>query len=384
MAVVARYFSNSAAGAGDGTTWADRAALLSTGAFSTVITGFDFSGSDSLLCYIEGGKTYTITNDLAAADFSVAALTIANPLILHGCDSSGNALEPPDPDWTSDQPAWDDSALPDLTTTTNIYHINVATGLVHARLIKFTGSGRNAGLTTGVSADWCVAINSTSNASASTMVGNAAISNSVLKCTGTSYSTVTSLASVSHTNTRIEGVTGSSGNRHGVQIDSNGFNGLIRCTIIGCGGNGVHYSSGSASQTGIITQCTIANNGAKGILLNSTASQTGNWTIRNNIITGHSTNGIDAASARVLCQSNRLRDNGTNFANFGNYPTDFNYVTDAADADEYTDAGNGDYRIKHNATIAEMGYGVSVAKPTPEQVGAAMWDDTYSPHRTLT
>ncbi len=88
MATVTRYFSTAGAGTADGTSWANRAALFSGGAWSTVITGFNFTGSDSLECRI-GPGSYTITASLASGLFANAP-TVSNPLILQGCDSSGS------------------------------------------------------------------------------------------------------------------------------------------------------------------------------------------------------------------------------------------------------------------------------------------------------
>lgn len=358
MAVVTRYFSTTGAGAADGTTWADRAALLSAGAFSTVITGFDFSGSDSLLCYV-GPGTYSITNDLAAADFSTAAPTAANSITFHGCDSSGNALSPPDPDWTSDQPAWDDSTLPEFATTTNIRSLNLTAQTAYARLIKFTATGANQTSVNGTQLTWCTVSNSSAN-SAAAAVGTGSLYNCVVTCTGSSYGQVYAMAAgnTAH-NVRVVGVAGSSGNRIGIQMDGNGTFSISRCTVISCGGVGISWASGTTSPSASIVRCTIANNGGKGILLNSTASQTQLYQIIGCCITGNGTNGIDASASRVMCFGNRLRDNTTNFANFGNHSTDNNYVTDSDDATEYVDSSGGDYRIKSTAAIWGQSYGVS-------------------------
>lgn len=66
MAIVIRYFSTASAGSGDGTTWADRAVFFTGGAYSTVLTNFDFSGSDTLHCYL-GPGTYGIGETLGSS-----------------------------------------------------------------------------------------------------------------------------------------------------------------------------------------------------------------------------------------------------------------------------------------------------------------------------
>lgn len=356
MAVVTRYFSTAAAGDGLGLDWDNRAQLHNAGTWSTVLTGFDFSGSDSLLCLI-GPGTHTITTNALASGLFSNPPSLANPLVLHGCDSSGVALEPPDAGWVSAEAAWDDSTLPVLATTTNIRTFNAALHTVFARLIKLTGSGCNQPMSTGVHFDWCTITNSTSNASTQAQ-SSGILTNCVLQCTGSAYAAVAGVNSVAHFNSRFVGVTGSSGNRHGVNIDGNGFNVIAGCTVVGCAGNGIHYASGNTTQSGLIINSTIANNGANGILLNSTASQTLNWTIRNNCITGNGAYGIDASAARVFSANNRLRDNTSgNYTNFGNHPTDLDYTTDSDDATEYVDSGAGDYRIKNTAAIWGGGYG---------------------------
>ena len=75
MAIVTRYFSTASAGAGDGTTWANRAILFTGGAWSTVITGFAFNGSDSMVARI-GPGTYTVTVGMASGLFANPTVTV--------------------------------------------------------------------------------------------------------------------------------------------------------------------------------------------------------------------------------------------------------------------------------------------------------------------
>src|SRR5690606_38306544 len=123
-----------AAGDETGSSWANRATLFSEGNWSTVITGFDFSGSDSLKCLI-GPGTYTCSQALASGLFANAP-TAANPLILHGCDGSGVALTPSNPGWVSAQPVDWDSGLPLIATSTNTTVSNLANSVL--RLLKIT------------------------------------------------------------------------------------------------------------------------------------------------------------------------------------------------------------------------------------------------------
>lgn len=371
MAVVTRYFSTTAAGAGDGTTWADRAQLHNAGTWSTVITGFNFAGSDSLKCFI-GPGTHTITTNALSGGLFANPPTVANPLVLHGCDSSGVELSIPEPGWVSAEAAWDDSTLPVLATTTNIRTLNTTLYTVIARLIKFTASGCNQASILSTSLDWCTVISSTANSSAAAF-SSGILTNCVVKCTGSSYSLIGAVASSLFFNSRFEGVTGSSGNRNGITIDGNGVQTVIGCTVVGCGGAGIKYISGSAAQSGVIANCTIANNGSDGISLNSTASQTNNWHVRNCCITGNGGYGIDANVARTFLAGTRLRDNTSgNLTDFVNHPIDMSvYTTDSDDATEYVDSGAGDYRIANTAATWGLGYGAG-DEPAAGSGGSAL------------
>ena len=359
MALTVRYFSTTGAGAADGTTWADRAELFSSGNWSTVLTGFDFS-ANAMEARVEGGLTYTCSQALASGLFTNAP-TAANPLIVHGCDSSGNRLTPSNPDWVSAQPVDWDSGLPVIATTTNIVTTSLAnTVWLHC---KFTASGRNGAI---ISAhaymEWCVGENSTANTSAQgvSTSANAYSTRCAWTCSGSSYASVVSGAAAM-SQCRISGVAGSSGNRRGVDANQ-ATTTLVECAILGVGGDGVIYSGSSTSQQVHARNCVIANVGGTGFKSGSTASQTAWYDLSGCIITGCGAYGADAQSAgRLVAANNRLRDNTSgNFNGFGNYPTDLNtYTTDAADSDDYVDASGGDYRIKNTAAIWGQGYGVA-------------------------
>lgn len=366
MALTVRYFSTTGAGAADGTTWADRAALFSTGNWSTVITGFDFS-TNAMEARIEGGLTYTCGQTLASGLFTNAP-TVVNPLILHGCDNAGARLAIPDPDWVSAMPAFTDTTLPVINSTTNV-SMNLATCAL--RLIKFTSSGRNGGtVIAGQSLDWCVVANSTSNASASAMSlsGLTWASNSVFSCSGSSYSAVAIVAGGHLVNVRVVGNAGSSGNRDGIATATTGNRIIARTTIVSNGGRGLAYTGSNAGVTLQVSQCVFAGNAGDQIVMPNTASQTAVSTIERSMLTGGGAYGINpgGANTNLLVTGCRLRDNTSgNFGTFGNYPTDLdNYTTDSDDATEYVDASGGDYRIKYGSAIWGKGYGVA-DQPAP-------------------
>jgi hypothetical protein len=368
VAIVTRYFGVTAAGAEDGTTWADRAALFSAGNWSTVITGFNFAGSDSLLALI-GPGSHTCGQSLAAALFANAPIQ-ANPLILHGCDSSGVALVPSDSGWVSAEGAWSDASLPVIATTTNIQTINLPACIL--RFLKFTASGRNGQIVGGTSQgtlyEWCQFVQSTSNTSASVFNGDVAavFRNCVLSVTGSSFLAAFRLnGGTLVENCLLTGVTGSSGIRAGVQYggafaNANSPASVIGCTIRGFGGNGIGSDTSSAAQVFAVARCTIVGNGGSGIATDSDASQTSLHTFVGNVIAGNGAYGINAQSAgRVVATGNRLRDNTSgNINGIGNYPDNLgNTVSAGTDAAEFVNVAAGDYRIKYGSSLWGNGLG---------------------------
>ena len=356
MAIVTRYFSTSGAGANDGTSWANRTTFFTGGAYSTVITGFNFAGSDGMLAYV-GPGTHTITAALASGLFSVAAPTAANPLFIHGCDSSGVELTPPDPDWNSAAADWDDSGLAVLATTTNVF----TSTLAHCffRLLKFTASGitTSALLSTMGRIDWCSIVQSTSNTGALAFTGQC--SNSIIAMTGANYRA--GLLPVSGNiavNVRINGITGSGGNRDGVDLGNTVDPALIRVTSVGHGGNGIFMTGGTGANAHIL-RCSAIDNGGSGIKLSSVASQTLQQRVINCLCTGNGAYGLDGQSAaNMWMANNRFRDNTSGNTNgLGNYPSPGEYTTDSDDATEFVDSAGGDYRIDNAAATWGGNYG---------------------------
>jgi len=358
MALTTRYFSTAAAGVGDGTTWADRAELLPSGNWASVITGFDFS-ANAMEARIGPGN-YTCSQVLDTTTITTDPTT-ANPLVMHGCDSSGNLLSPPDRDWTSDQPAWSDATLPVIATTTNINTISLANCFL--RLLKFSASGCNGAVLNLMSGiEWLHVINTTSNSGSIAVARLYVITNSVLSCTGSSYSSIIwSDQNVGYlfNNLRVTGVTGSSGTRHGIII--NAFSptaSITRTLIASVGGVGFHMTGAAAPD--LLSRCTIINCGSDGVRIVRSAAG-----LREVVVHCYIANcggyGINMSSSTGLFSlHNRFRDNTSgSLTGLGNLPEYDSYTTDSDDATEFVDAGTGDYRIKSGSVIHGNGYGVS-------------------------
>ena len=372
MAITTRYFSTSSAGAADGTSWANRAQLINAGTWSSVITGFNFSGSDTLLCLI-GPGTYTVTAALASGLFANAP-TVANRLMFHGCDSSGVRLVPP-LGWSSAQADWDTSGLPVFNTTTNVPTFNLAN--FAGRMLSITASAATSVIGTGLWFDWCYFSCSTSDTTTN-IIANVVLRvyNSILKMTGASFRAAALISANRLRNCRIiNGGGATSGNRHGIEFTGTGQTGIVEfCTIAGFQGDGIGTSASTTTAAlASCRRCVIANCSGNGMKLNGTASQTVLHEIHSCMITGNGSAAIDGQSAAlVLLSTCRVRNNGSGVVNLSNAPTDWDVDTSAGtDAAEYVDSANNDFRIKYKSTFWGKGVGVSDQLPTVAQIAVS-------------
>lgn len=376
MAVV-RYFSVSGEGTQSGTTQDNSAPLFSGGAWSTVLTGYDFA-SAGLIAMIKPG-TYTITAALTHSVFSSNPPTSpANPLLLVACDSSGNELAAPDPDWNADIP-FTDTGMPVLATTTNIYTLDaVATPIaVHVRNISFTASGRNGTMVRMnilSTMDWC-SLHQSSNGSSTVAFLGQRITNSFVRCSGTSYSagiTWTSATPMFIANVRIQGNPSASAGSGILNPGGSLTFNASRICAFNHPSNGIDLDNGTTSTTEgyMIRSSVVALNGKSGILLPDVASPVAAAQISECAITGNGTSsgtwyGIDGqtdANAQVVLWNNRMRDNDTgNLNNVGSEATSSSlYTTDSDDATEYYDAVTTfDFRIKSGLAWGGRNIGIS-------------------------
>lgn len=346
MAVVTRYFSTAAAGAGDGTSWANRAQFVNAGTYSSVITGFSFAGSDSLHCYL-GPGTYAITANLSITP------TSSNPFILQACDSSGNPLAHPDPDWMSCQPDFDTSGMPLIQWSTNIAFLTSTQAHSAVIGINFEASSlvNQAMIASIRKIERCRLANSTSqSAAACVSVTSGTVIDSILTCSGTGFGSIfTSSAEGVIQNCRISGNSSATvGNRECIRVSGQSNPHITRCTLRNAV-QGIRYSSTSSATVHYITNNVIYNC-TSGIVLNQSTMANAGTIDRNFIIGG--TDGI-AADFPQCAVLNRLRgQSSTTFAAaMANWPnTALNLLDSGSDADEFVDATNGDYRIKSGST----------------------------------
>jgi hypothetical protein len=381
-ALTVRYFGVTGAGAADGTTFNDRAALFTGGAWSTALTGFGFN-SNGMRARICAG-THSPTVALSAGLFANAP-SLLNPLIIVGCDASGNELSIPSPSWTAVQPEFDDSGFPVIAFSTNIAGINLAN--TSWNLVKFTSSGNTttAPISAATSVNWCSLYVSGSGNTA--LIGCNAINrltNSQIVMTATAFrcGLLNTGGAIMVDNVRFRGngtANTGSGNRHAIEQSGGAGTSFRNVCAFAFDGSAFAYTGSTASNAIVLTHCTFANCRGTLILCNNTATQTVVHIIQNCMLTGGGlTSGtgyaIDAQSAAdVVVNQCRVDRNGSgNFNTFLNYPTDLPgmYTTADVDANEYVSAGTGstaDFSIKAGATsIYKKGYGV--IRPPPSTV----------------
>lgn len=371
MAITTLYFGVSDNGAADGSSWANRAALFTGGAWSTLITGFNFtSGGNSLRCIVEAG-THTITAGLGTASFTSGTPTVADPLYFVAANADGTGIwEPPDPDWCSAMPAWDDSGMPVFASTTNINMVNVSTN-VYLYGIKFTSSGATSQPTTGTANyNWVIVENSTNNVNA----GGISISQNnnvqcvVIRMTGTAYNYGFNrgLNAILQANIRIEGnISATSGNRGGIYNNNNESWGLAKCVSINhVGGGFVSGSTGTAATLRAVNCIAYGNSGPG--FANPSVTGTGNQTLERCIAVNNGTYGVNTTtSAPMLITGCRFRNNSTADINgTGDHPVDlYNDTSAGNDSDEFVNVSGAvstwDLRIKNTSSKWGKGYGVA-------------------------
>jgi hypothetical protein len=324
-----------------------------------VLTGFDFSGSDALEARI-GPGSYTMAQNLAATSFTNPP-TVGNTLTLHGCDSLGNKLEPPDPNWVSAQPVWNQAGIPVISYSGNFY---IAPTQTYVKLLSFSISGNAQYLfSANIScAEWlyCYA---DATAVAFYPFGQLIGKNCAAKMAGSYARGYDCATSGGFYNCRVEGNTASGGGtKDGFLIRAGSW--IVNCTSVNNYGSGF-YSSSAATSTLRLKKLLAHGNSGSGIAFGT--ALTTNGAEISGIFTGNGAYGVGLnGSTKINVGHARLRDNTSgNFSAFGNNlvgPNVDETVTSGAtaadrNANEFVDYINGDYRIKPASHLWGKGYG---------------------------
>lgn len=338
MGVVLRYFGTAAAGAGDGTTYADRAAFVTAGVVSTIVTNHNFNGSDSLICYLDSG-TYALTTVPAFASGSPNG----DRLLSIRAAASGTLWTPTDPDWNCCQPLWDTTGMVTITTTTSNI---LGSQFIHLYGIQFIANV-NFSFQFDLNLDWCYVKNTNAGAIAYCGYNNNA-SNCVFECSGTTYATVFyNSGNRAISNCRLIGNPSAvSGDRRGLwaaAISARHDNLCIVDTLVG-------VRSADNSNTAItLARSTLVN------CVTAWEDQTTNASGRriSDCLIHNSTTGISLVTNTKTMPLTRNLFNSVTTQQSGNGNWDNtvnNWVDTASAADLFVDSANGDYRIKRSST----------------------------------
>jgi hypothetical protein len=361
MGVVTRFFGPLASGTGDGTTWGDRAALLSAGAWNTLIRSHNFNGTDSLRCIIESG-TYAVP----AISFTSGNPSVANRLSWFAGTDAG-IWQPPTPTWNCCQPLWDTTGMVTMTCTANI------TGVRHMDLhgLRIHNTGAATTLNYAFS-NWCEFRNSFSSTS-----GYAGFANEMTNCV-LQHSATTSFGAVlfpeiqtTVNNVRLQGnLTATSGIRGGLLANGIHFKGSQLCVIdcqVGMLNNNTAFSLGVDHCTFVNCPVAVQDRGNTGTFAGQIAHN-----LIHNSTTGVSLTDLTPKTRAVISNVfNAVTNLHSGNGNWDN--ADLNTVSSLAAADLFVDPTNGDYRIKYGSPHWGKGIGAGDGPIPPAAIAEAIW-----------
>jgi len=351
VALTTLYFGNTAAGAGDGSSYANRAKLWNAGntGWSTLVTGHNF-GTNGMLALL-APETYTVPAALTSGIFTVSAPSVIRMLEFNPCGTDGSVWQP-DLGWRSAQGNISTTGMAEFNC--NAGPFNLANTVIRGIRITYTSSA--SPLLNFRILDWCCVDHSGNGTTAyGVSTGNSIISNCQINMTGTtSYGAgINSTSDTNVFNCRVIGNrTASSGNRVGVQSSLPGA--TIMCVVNDCTilnndiGIFINNATGSIMS---VNNNTLYHNYAGFYTAVSSSVAPGN--ITQNMIVGDNTalsNGIFFSNTThiVVPLANRVRDFATLFGTglAHTATTQINYTDAGTDADEFVDVSSGDYRIK--------------------------------------
>lgn len=352
-----RYFGVTSAGTGDGTSWANRAALYD-GGWSSIITGHDFT-LDGLQCFIEQG-TYDV-GSLSDGSFTNPPNRRPNQLYFIACYSDGTVWQPPDPSWKSCQPVWDmtDMAyirLPVGSVFTVTEHVFYGCRLEGGAIQGVFGAVTQTGW-----AVWCYIHATHPNGGSSMVTYRGYATNSVIKCDALAYmSVMQTLSNTYVSNVRAEGNPLATSQLRACFYDGgNGRKNMIGCTAVDTPGNGFDYPHFTGDQNvATFDRCSAINCGGDGInVLGPNVALAWTNSFDRCLIVNCGGYGISVGTAPALITGGRFRNNTSgNFNNTLYDPIDA-VVSAGTDADEFVNPATGDYRIKNTSSIWGLNVG---------------------------
>lgn len=363
MAIVTRYFDVNAAGAGDGTSYANRAALFVTGTMSSIISNFNFAGADSLDCICEPGS-YTQSVAMTSASFTSGVPTDPRRLMIRAAG------------WVPLK-GFVSAAPIALFPTSGMMVINCSTAVA-----CFSGTGQ-AVYWQGVYFNWsatvemfgnsphefndCFLLNSAVNGK---IIGSNSFfaQNSVMQLTAVIFDTVMTNIGGTCINCRIEGnLAASSGSRRGNSCNTGVAGYFTRCTIVVPGEGITHSISNPNFPSLSVAECTMITGGSGAIFMTDTATNIQFTNVQNSFIVSP-TVGVKLYDFRARIFNNRIRSATPVHSITTNFPTSpANDTAAGSDAAEFVNTATGDYRIKYGSTYWGKGIGAG-DEPAPSSI----------------
>jgi hypothetical protein len=363
------YFGQSSAGTADGSSWANRAAFIVAGSINSLIMSRDYGTNGPLTAYVENGATYTLTStqDLGAA----TGYDLLNYCIMHGCDSSGNPLVP-NMGWTAAEPytqIFGSEEFPKIDT--NSYWIDFDVG--GARCMQFTNTLTRYGtIVIGMIFDYCVSDNQFGHVNASsfgvdnTYYGRFTNSVAITRGGGDGIAVGTQSLGMIR-NVRCEGIGTRMRTGIGMAVYDTVNMSVDRiCVVNATDGLALtpqrNLNSGQIANSTFIDCTTGVRFDGDGSAAATDARST--LQVDRCLFVDCGTDiGYDADTTYthlLVATNNRHRGYTTRLS--VDWPDVFEfdeYLTAATDADEFVNAGSGDYRIGKQALTHGMGFGVA-------------------------
>lgn len=375
MGLLVRYFSTTGAGAADGTSWANRAALTDGSNFSTIITENNFT-NDGMLCLV-GPGTYNHSQRLTSSIFTVATPTAKNQLVFQAVDSNGNIYRAQPSNWSAAQSLWDTSNMPRLHHTANSAAVwNMNNIAVYDMVISVGGSWAFNFIDQNVHFSRCYIYMAQTSSTTGVLVSAGTYIDCWLEANGTVWNHVV-IAGPSMHNCRINGNKNatSSGRNGWVNNTSNTTYVFRNIVITNMPGYGISYDfTGTASSLGL-TNFLIANCG-NGIRFR------GNGTA--NSITWEDGVIVNCDAYAILIPSGYVHNARWNNLRVRNCPSGISvfdqtgwessptiYTASGTDANEFVNVANNDYRIKYGSEYWGMSLGL-FNEPAPSQAATGI------------
>lgn len=352
MALVTRYFSTTAAGTGDGTSWENRAALFVGGNWSSVITTFVW-GTNRLECRIGPGN-YTCSQQLSSAILHASSTGFS--LILYGCNSDGTLWT--SPKWSSAQSVFWENEIPCIDYTLDGTVITFSTFLRGIKIKRGNNTHGSGSIISNCTCDWVIAEFhpniSTTGIIVSPSTGSV-YTNTVIKSYSLGYARAFQLSGAGAINfainCRVENIiTPVNGTRIAFEtnriLSGTATSNIVNCTVV----NGIIGFSCGLSARMVVTNNTIITSSV-GVesTITTPASYISLLQCNQNFIVSPTgvKEGIGGTRFSLVVE-NRIRA-ATPLNINTDQPSWNNYTDSGSDTDEFVDAANGDYRIKRTS-----------------------------------